>query len=119
MVSFDAVRDPYGIVGPKGTEKRTRALMDLMFPGSGQATRHFAMEFVELRERTPTPVGPAVVSAIPVEQPDTPACALRVEYAGAVVIYTGDTAWSEDLIELARGADLLITEAYFFERDVP
>jgi ribonuclease BN (tRNA processing enzyme) len=60
-----------------------------------------------------------VVSALAVEQPDTPACALRVEYGGRVVSYSGDTAWTDGLVDLAAGADLFIAEAYFFERRVP
>ncbi|HDL65163.1 MAG TPA: MBL fold metallo-hydrolase, partial [Proteobacteria bacterium] len=33
--------------------------------------------------------------------------------SGKVVVYTGDTGYSESLIELARGADLLISECSF------
>ncbi len=64
-------------------------------------------------------MGSAVVTAFAVEQPDTPACALRIEYGERVVAYTGDTAWTDDLVALARGAYLLVAEAYFFERGVP
>ena len=35
---------------------------------------------------------------------------LRFEADGASVVYSGDTAWSENLVELARDADLLICE---------
>jgi ribonuclease BN (tRNA processing enzyme) len=107
------------IAGPRGTRERTEAAMDVMFPGSASARRRFTVDFLELDESTPTAVGPALVQSFPVEQPDTPACALRIEYAGRVLAYTGDTAWNDTLIELARGADLLIAESYFFEREVP
>jgi ribonuclease BN (tRNA processing enzyme) len=107
------------IAGPPGTRERTQAAMDVMFPGSACAHRRFSVNFLELEDDSPTSVGPAVVRAFPVEQPDTPASALRIDYAGAVIAYTGDTAWSEQLIEVARGADLLVAEAYFFDREVP
>ncbi len=110
---------PLTVAGPAGTRERTEAAMELMFPGSARARRRFALDFLELDELTPTTVGPALVSALTVEQPDTPASALRVEYGGRVVAYTGDTAWTDGLVELARGADLLVAEAYFFEREVP
>jgi ribonuclease BN (tRNA processing enzyme) len=48
----------------------------------------------------------------------TPSYALRVEYAGEVVTYSGDTEWTEALVEAARGADLFICEAYFFEKQI-
>ncbi len=37
--------------------------------------------------------------------------AYRLESGGRAVVYSGDTDWSDTLIELARGADLLILEA--------
>jgi ribonuclease BN (tRNA processing enzyme) len=37
--------------------------------------------------------------------------AFRVEHAGRAVVYSGDTDWSDSLVDLARGSDLLIVEA--------
>jgi ribonuclease BN (tRNA processing enzyme) len=37
--------------------------------------------------------------------------AYRLEYAGRTMVYAGDTDWSDSLIDLASGADLLILEA--------
>jgi ribonuclease BN (tRNA processing enzyme) len=110
---------PLTIAGPPGTQERVEAAMDLLFPGSVNAPRRFDVEFVELHEDGPTGVGPAVVSVVAVEQPGTPACALRVEYGGHVVAYSGDTSWTEDLIKVAAGADLFVAEAYFFDREIP
>jgi len=47
-----------------------------------------------------------------------PAYALRVEYGGKVITYSGDTEWTESLVEAARGADLFVCEAYFFVKKV-
>ena len=35
-----------------------------------------------------------------------PAYALRVEYGGKVISYSGDTEWTDTLIDASRGADL-------------
>ena len=35
------------------------------------------------------------------------ASALRVAWQGHTIAYTGDTEWTEVLVEVARGADLL------------
>jgi ribonuclease BN (tRNA processing enzyme) len=107
------------LAGPPGTSERLATAMDVLFPGSRGASRRFAVEVVELEPGRPQAVGPARVTTIAVEQPDTPACALRVEYGGRTVAYTGDTAWSGELVHLVAGADLLIAEAYFYEREVP
>jgi ribonuclease BN (tRNA processing enzyme) len=116
---FRKREQPLTIAGPPGTQQRVEAAMDLLFPGSLSARRRFEIVFIELHPRVATKVGPAVVTTAPVELPDTPACALRIEYDGRVVAYSGDTAWTDDLIELATGADLLVAEAYFFDRQVP
>jgi ribonuclease BN (tRNA processing enzyme) len=106
------------IAGPPGTEDRVLAAMELLFPGSAAAGR-FAVQFTEPAPGRTAIVGPAEVTTIAVEQPGTPACALRIAYAGRVIAYTGDTAWTDELIGLAAGADLLIAEAYTFDRPVP
>ncbi|TME27510.1 MAG: MBL fold metallo-hydrolase, partial [Chloroflexi bacterium] len=35
-----------------------------------------------------------------------------------VVAYSGDTEWTDSLLELAAGADVFICEAYTFERGI-
>jgi ribonuclease BN (tRNA processing enzyme) len=110
---------PLTIAGPPGTTERLHRAMDVLFPGSRSARRRFDTSVIELDPGRPTTVGPAVVRTIAVDQPGTPACALRIELDGKVVAYTGDTGWEEDLVGLAAGADVLIAEAYFFDRDVP
>jgi ribonuclease BN (tRNA processing enzyme) len=48
-----------------------------------------------------------------------PALILRLTLSGKVVAYTGDTAWTGTLTEVAAGADLLIAEAYYRDKRVP
>ena len=110
---------PLAVAGPPGTRERVEAAMEVLFPGSRAASRKFEIEFVDLDFGAATKVGPAVIRAVRVEQPGTPACALRIEYADRVVAYSGDTAWTDELIGLADRADLFIAEAYFFDRQVP
>jgi ribonuclease BN (tRNA processing enzyme) len=55
-------------------------------------------------------VGDVTVAATPVAHP-VEAYALRVEHAGAALVYSGDTGPCPALVELARGADVLLCEA--------
>lgn len=41
----------------------------------------------------------------------TEAYSTRIEHAGRSIVYTGDTAYTEDLVNLAHGADVLLSEA--------
>ena len=107
------------IAGPPDTEQRVHEAMEVLFPGSTRVRRRFKTAFVEVPYRERTSLGSAVATSVPVEQPETPACALRIEYGDRVVTYSGDTAWTEALVRLAEGADVFVAEAYFFDRKVP
>ena len=93
--------------------------MEVLFPGSARVDRRFALDFVELPERAPTNVGPARVTPFLVEHASgAPSYALRVEYGGKVITYSGDSEWTESLVDAARGVDLFVCEAYSFDRKV-
>lgn len=110
---------PLTIAGPPGVEPRVRAAMEALFPGSSRVARRFPTRFVELREREALDVGPCAVTAFPVVHPSgaTP-FALRIACDGRVVAYSGDTEWTPALLDAARGADLFIAEALFFDKAV-
>jgi ribonuclease BN (tRNA processing enzyme) len=116
---FSRRERPLVIAGPPGTEDRVLRAMDVLFPGSSQVQRRFDVEFIELAERMPTSVGPAVVTAYEVVHAcGAPPYALRLEYAGKRIAYSGDTEWTEVLAEVAREADVFVCEAYFFDKKV-
>ena len=52
-------------------------------------------------------------------QPEGAFFSYRIESDGRSLAYTGDTEWTETLVETGRDADLLIAEAYMFDRKVP
>lgn len=107
---------PLIVAGPRGTQARVEAAMEVLFPGSSSVSRRFAVEFVELLPRTPVAVGPVAVTGLPVEHASgAPPYALRVQWAARVISYSGDTEWTESLVEAAAGADLFVCEAYTFE----
>jgi ribonuclease BN (tRNA processing enzyme) len=110
---------PLVIVGPPGTKKRVMAAMEVFFPGSSQVQLPFPLDIQEFEIEQPHVLGDITVIPYLVEHPcGDPPLALRLLCDGKILTYTGDTAWTETLISAARGADLLITEAYFFEKHV-
>ena len=50
--------------------------------------------------------------------PGGPFFAYRFEVEGRSIAYTGDTEWTDNLIEAGAGVDLFIAEAYFYEKKV-
>jgi len=107
------------IAGPPGLQERLRVTSEALFPKSSQSQHRFPIDFFELEPRTTTSLEPLRVTAYPVVHfAGAPAYALRVECGGRVIVYSGDTEWTEALIEAASGADLFICEAYFFNKRV-
>jgi ribonuclease BN (tRNA processing enzyme) len=110
---------PLIVAGPPGVRARVEATMEALFPGSSRVERRFAVEFVELTEGLTRAVGRASVTAFAVVHPSgAPSFALRVGVGGAVIAYSGDTEWTERLVDAARASDLFVCEAYTFERRV-
>jgi len=60
-------------------------------------------------------VGPFRVRTAPMRHP-VPTLGMRIEADGVAMAYTADTGPTGALVELARGADLLLSEATWFER---
>jgi ribonuclease BN (tRNA processing enzyme) len=111
---------PLVIAGPPETEERFGQAFEVLYPGGPNAERPYETQIVELPERVPSEVGPAVVTTFGVvHTPGTNPHAVRVEYGGKVIAYSGDTEWTDALLEVADGADLFVCECQEFERDVP
>jgi ribonuclease BN (tRNA processing enzyme) len=110
---------PLFVAGPPGVEARVKEAMEVFFPGSSRVERKFAVEFLELPEGSQSSIGPLGVTSYPVIHPSgAPSLALRIGLDGKIIAYSGDTEWTEALLEAARGADLFICEAYFFEKKI-
>ena len=110
---------PLLVAGPPGVEKRVREAMEVFFPGSTRIERKFETRFVELADRVAVEVGPVHVTGYEVSHASgAPPFALRITGEGKVVTYSGDTEWTESLVDAARGADLFIAEALFYDKRV-
>ncbi len=110
---------PLVVAGPPGLQARMEAAMDNGFPGSTKVERRFPTHFIELPERVAHAIGPATVTPFAVAHASgAPSYALRVEYGGKIITYSGDTEWTDNLIDAARDADLFICEAYFFDKKI-
>jgi ribonuclease BN (tRNA processing enzyme) len=108
------------VAGPPGTADRLRQAMETSFPGSSGARRRFGVDVVELAPGTTSAVTGIEITTWEVDHPSgAPPLALRLSVAGTVIAYTGDTAWTESVAAAADGADLLIAEAYFYDKAVP
>jgi ribonuclease BN (tRNA processing enzyme) len=96
--------------GPAGTAVRMAKAYDLD-PDPGM-TETFDFHTLERRFE----VGPFAITTRLTPHP-VEAYAFRIEHAGKVLAYSGDTGRTEMLVEHARDADLFLCEASFLEQE--
>ncbi len=118
---FSKRTQPLVIAGPDGLETWYMRVMETAFPGSSRTRQRFDLTLLELPAGEPTEIGDLTVTPQCVRHGNRggPFFALRVEVEDRVIAYTGDTEWTDTLIESARGADLFVAEAYFRDKRVP
>ncbi|HEX5077647.1 MAG TPA: MBL fold metallo-hydrolase [Geminicoccaceae bacterium] len=103
------------LAGPVGTRERVLRALEVLFPGSSKLAWRFPLEFVELEAGRAGRFGAVSVLPFEVTHPSgAPAFALRLTCGDQVIAYSGDTAWTETLPEIARDADLLILECFAY-----
>lgn len=111
---------PLLIAGPPGIRRRLRQCQEVLFPGSSTLELRFPLEIVELEAGQKARLGAVEATPFDVVHPSgAPSFALRLKVDGCTIAFSGDTAWTNALIEVARGADLFITECYAYEAGPP
>jgi ribonuclease BN (tRNA processing enzyme) len=111
---------PLVVAGPPGTRDRLRHAFEALYPGASDTERPFETRTIELDERVRRQFGPALITPYEVRHGSgAPAYALRVEYGGKVIAYSGDTEWTDTLLEVARAADVFVCECNFFDKEAP
>jgi ribonuclease BN (tRNA processing enzyme) len=102
---------PLEVAGPPGVEKRLMSTMELMFPGATEIGYPFPLTFTELQAGVPTTLGEATVTPREVVHPSgAPSLALRIGLGGRTVAFSGDTEWTDALLEVSRDADVFVCE---------
>jgi len=109
------------IAGPPGLREWFVRAMETAFAGASRTAQKFELILVELTAWERRSLGELNVQAAPVRHAPTngPFFAYRIEAEGRTIAFSGDTEWVESLVEIARDADLFITECYSFDRKVP
>ncbi len=103
----DGKMHPLPTWGPRGMARQIAAGYGLaVHPGMKDAfdVKKYADEPIE--------VGPFTVTTARLKHPIT-SYGFRVEAVGSTLAYSGDTGPCEELLELSRGADVLLCEAAF------
>jgi ribonuclease BN (tRNA processing enzyme) len=107
------------IAGPPGLVERVKQAQEVLYPRSSETVQKYPITYIELPPVQATQVGPASVTPYPVLHfCGAVPYALRIDFAGKTITYSGDTEWVDALLPAARGSDLFVTECYYFDRKV-
>jgi ribonuclease BN (tRNA processing enzyme) len=102
------------VAGPPGTRERLAEAMEVHFPGSSGVHRRFSVRVHEYEDRRPFRTDRLTATPYEVRHAaGAPAYALRIdEPGGATLAYSGDTEWTDALIDVSAGADVFLCEGY-------
>ncbi len=111
---------PLTIVTPEGGEKKTRQLMELLYPGTSSVMDELDLRFKTYRSYQTVSLESMKVTAFPVIHSDEALShGLRIEIDQKIIGFSGDTSWTDELKSIADGTDLLICECNFFHTELP
>jgi ribonuclease BN (tRNA processing enzyme) len=112
-------RAPLMLAGPPGLKSHYAAIMENAFPGTQTMEWSFPLAFREFEIGERNDVGHMQIIPLRVlhDERAGPCLGLRIEAEGKVIAYSGDSQWTDSLIEVGRNTDLFICEAY--TRDKP
>ena len=107
---------PLILAGPPGLRDWYGRACALAFPG--ERVLPFPLDIREVEIGRANVIGALSVTPFHVVHDDRagPCLAYRIEAGGKVLCYSGDTEWTDALLEAARGADLFVCECYTFDK---
>jgi len=112
-------KNPLTIIGSEGIESHIKQLQESLFPGSHIMKPKFPVNYVEIHPEKPVRFGAYIISAIEARHTiTTKPLALKIETDHWTLAYTGDGELTENLIDFTAEADLLISECYYFDKDI-
>jgi ribonuclease BN (tRNA processing enzyme) len=107
------------IAGPPGLKARYAEMMESAYPGTANLQLSFPLTLHEVEIGKRNEISGMKVTPFRVVHDERagPCLGYRCEVEGRTVAYSGDTQWTDAVIDIGRNADLFICEAY--TRDKP
>ena len=100
------------LYGPKGFKKYYKILMDSILQIKKQLKLSFKVNINEMKDDFEVKINNIIIKAKKTKHTEN-GIAYRIEYNNKAIVYSGDTDFSDEIIEIAKDADLLILECSF------
>jgi ribonuclease BN (tRNA processing enzyme) len=103
------------IVGPPGIEDRLRTLTELAYPSLLSGDASYGLRFVEVAEGCEGTLNGLRFSAVEVEHGGAAlqCYGYRARIGARTLAYTGDSTYCDQLVEIGRGADVMVTDCTY------
>ena len=117
---YDTPRErPFTVVGPPGTRARIDELYRILYSEISQRPLPYRFECIETSGGETIEINDFSVRGFRVpHQEKEVSLGLKVTNSGKTILYSGDTGWTEDLVEESSDTDLFICECCYFETRV-
>jgi len=113
-------RKPLVVAGPPRLGERTRAVFSGLFREAAAIEPPFPIDFREFEPDQTNAIGSLRVQSFRVPH-ETKGVSFGFQIAidGRHILYSGDSAWSDDFVARSQGVDLFLCECHYFDTDVP
>jgi len=103
------------LVGPPKLEQQLSKLVEIGYPSLLNAEAGYRLRYVEVEDGAHGTVNDLEYDAIEVEHggEEMTSFGFRVNQAGRSLAYTGDTTYCDQLVRLAQGADVLVSDCTY------
>ncbi len=113
-------RKPYTLIGPVGLKEKVFQLQEALYPGTSEILDELNIRFIEFSEdRWVDHEDLSIYSRSVKHSPPSNPHGIKIKMDESVFAFSGDTEWTDALIDLADGADLFICECNFFRGEGP
>ena len=111
---------PLTIVGPPSLKRRFAGIMEVAFAGTKALEFRFPLRLIEFDIGKRCKAAGVAATPFHVLHDDRagPCLGFRFEIEGKVIAFSGDTEWTDALIDIGHEADLFICEAYTYDKPV-
>lgn len=113
-------RSPLTLIGPPRLQQQVESALEALYPGVLADGFDFPLHYHTLQPEQIFTSEHFTLEAWPVKHGrHEHVYGFRVEAGGKVISYTGDSEWTETIVDLARQSDLLIAECFAYDQPIP
>jgi len=111
---------PLTLAGPPGIEDWYGRALEAAFEHFSAIKLGFDLRIISLPERVTTAVGSLRLTPFPVVHGNSggPFYGYRIAVENRLIAFSGDTEWTDTLVDIARDADLFVTECYAYDKPI-